>query len=123
MTDRVPFRLAVTGSVEFTDAALIDRYMYALLRLKIRTHAVTLVCADDGPGRLAARWATGAGIAVEAMPDPSPRDANGTFRNSAVLRDCSAFVAFRAVEGWPEAVEDLVTRARVAGLKVRVVEG
>jgi hypothetical protein len=33
------------------------------------------------------------------LSDPEPLDVNGTYRNSSVLNDASAFVAFRSVEG------------------------
>jgi hypothetical protein len=44
------------------------------------------------------------------------------FRNSAILNDANAFVAFRSVEGWPHFDEDLILRAKGSGRQVRVAE-
>jgi hypothetical protein len=100
----------------------VGQTLTALLARKRRTHAVVLFCGNDGPGKLAALWAALNGIDHVYLSDPEVLDVNGTYRNTAVLNDASAFVAFRSVEGWPQVVDDLIYRARNSGRQVRVIE-
>jgi YspA, cpYpsA-related SLOG family len=116
------FRVVVTGSTDFTGAAIVGKTLTTVLARKRRTHTVVVLCGNDGPGKLAALWASLNGLDHEDLPDPEPHDPTGTFRNAAVLNDASAFVAFRSVEGWPQVVEDLIVRAKGSGRQVRVVE-
>jgi hypothetical protein len=119
---RPEFRVVVTGSTDFTGLAVVGKTLSALLARKMRTHSVVLLCGNDGAGNLAALWAALNGLDHVELPDPGPHDADYIYRNSAILNDASAFVAFRSVEGWPHFVEDLILRAKESGRQVRVVE-
>src|SRR6516162_5717515 len=120
---RPEFRVVVTGSTDFTGPVVVGKTLSALLARKMRTHAVVVLCGNDGPGKLAALWAALNGLDHVYLPDPGPRDSDYVYRNAAILNDANAFVAFRAVEGWPHFVEDLILRAKGSGRQVRVVEG
>jgi hypothetical protein len=119
---RPEFRVVVTGSTDFTSPAVVGKSLSAILARKMRTHAVVVLCGNDGPGKLAALWAALNGLDHVDLPDPGPRDSDYVYRNAAILNDASAFVAFRSIEGWPHFVEDLIHRAKGSGRKVRVVE-
>jgi YspA, cpYpsA-related SLOG family len=118
---RPEFRVVVTGSQDFSSAATVGKTLTALLSRKRRSHTVVLLCGNDGPGKFAALWAALNGLEHVYLPDAEPTDQLGTYRNTAVLNDASAFVAFRSTEGWSEVIEDLVYRAKGSGRQVRVV--
>jgi hypothetical protein len=120
---RPEFRVVVTGSTDFTGPAVVGKTLTALLARKMRTHAVVVLCGNDGPGKLAALWAALNGIDHVELQDPGPHESDYVYRNAAILNDASAFVAFRSIEGWPHYVEDLIHRAKGSGQQVRVVEG
>jgi hypothetical protein len=119
---RPEFRVVVTGS-KTSPIRPVGKTLTALLVRKRKTHAVVVLCANDGPGKLAALWAALNGLDHVYLSDPEPHDPTGTFRNTAVLNDASAFVAFRSVEGWPQVVKDLIVRAKGSGRQVRITEG
>jgi YspA, cpYpsA-related SLOG family len=116
------FRVAITGSPDFADPGTVAKALADLLARKPPPHTAVLLCGNDGPGRLAAKWAEVNGVDHEHLPDPSPQDSTGSFRNTAVLDEASEFVVFRSAKGWPVVVEDLVNRARTSGRQVRVIE-
>jgi hypothetical protein len=117
------FRVVVTGSTDFTGPAVVGKTLSALLGRKMQSHAVVVLCGNDGQGKLAALRAALNGFDQVDLPDPGPRDSDFVYRNTAILNDANAFVAFRSVEGWSEVVNDLVYRAKGSGRQVRVVEG
>jgi hypothetical protein len=91
---------------------------------KRRIRAVVLLCVTDGPGKLAALalWADLNNLDHIYPSDLELNDSTGTSRNTVILNDANAFVAFRSVEGWPQVVEDLIVRAQGSGRQVRVIE-
>jgi hypothetical protein len=51
---RPEFSVVVTGSTDFTSPAVVGKTLSALLARKMRTHAVVVLCGNDGPGKYAA---------------------------------------------------------------------
>jgi hypothetical protein len=119
---RPEFRVVVTGSTDFSSPSVVGKSLSAILARKMRTHAVVVLCGNDGPGKIAALWAALNGLDHVDLPDPGPHDTDYVYRNAAILNDANAFVAFRSIEGWPHFVEDLIHRAKGCGRQVRVVE-
>jgi hypothetical protein len=73
---RPEFRVVVTGSTDFTSPSVVGKTLSALLTRKMRTHAVVVLCGNDGPGKLAALWAALNGLDHVYLPDPGPHDSD-----------------------------------------------
>jgi hypothetical protein len=116
VADRPDFRVCVVGTCP--DPGFVDRKLGELLRRKIQTHRVTVYAGGD-VALPAFLFADRYQLATERIRDPE--DELGSFRNAGLLNTCSAFVAFGHRADWPRDVRDLVLRAEVSGMSVRVI--
>jgi hypothetical protein len=103
--DRPTFTFVVLGTA--TDPAFVEAKLGELLREKLRAHGFNILAG--GSLRVsAAVFAERHGLRVDVVEDPDPRDFIGATRNTALLRDGNAFLAFGPESGLSPADADLL---------------